>query len=203
ARLDGVVAQAFGALHCSSRPRSAIFQRAHSQARLTDWSHASSRLGSTSCSKIAVMVNKPLARARLITQGVAASLQIAADTGSPAHAQEIAAYFGASHGQDFPGAIAALAYRMGTATAVDAVRQAFEQGLLVRGYPMRGTVFVTAAEDLAWITELCSGGPARSAQTNRPRLGLDDAHIDQAAQVLHDIAVDDGTTRTELFASFE
>ena len=149
------------------------------------------------------MVNKPLARARLITQGVAAPLKIAADTGSPAQAQEIAAYFGASQGQDFPGAIAALAYRMGTATAVDAVRQAFEQGLLVRGYPMRGTVFVTAAEDLAWITELCSGGPARSAQTNRPRLGLDDAHIDQAAQVLHDIAVDDGTTRTELFAAFE
>src|SRR5699024_5486220 len=114
------------------------------------------------------MVNKPLARARLINQGVAGPLQIAADTGSPAHAQEIAAYFGASQGQDFPGAIAALAYRLGTATAVDAVRQAFEQGLLVRGYPMRGTVFVTAAEDLAWLLGLGSAGRPGPGRTNVP-----------------------------------
>lgn len=111
------------------------------------------------------MVNKPLARARLITQGVAAPLPIAADTGSPAHAQEIAAYFGASQGQDFPGAIAALAYRLGTATAVDAVRQAFEQGLLVRGYPMRGTVL--SPRQKTW-RGLLSCAPAGRRVPRRP-----------------------------------
>ena len=100
------------------------------------------------------MVNKPLARARLITQGVAAPLESRAPAGTPEHAQEIASYFAASQGQDFPGAISSLAYRMGTAGAVNAVREAFNTGLIVRGYPMRGTVFVTDAKDLAWITQL-------------------------------------------------
>ncbi|MDN6694786.1 MAG: winged helix DNA-binding domain-containing protein, partial [Corynebacterium casei] len=67
------------------------------------------------------MVNKPLARARLITQGVAAPLESRAPAGTPEHAQEIASYFAASQGQDFPGAISSLAYRMGTAGAVNAV----------------------------------------------------------------------------------
>ena len=149
------------------------------------------------------MVNKPLARARLITQGVAAPLDVASTSGTAEHVQDIAAHFGATQGQDLPGTISALAYRLGTAGAVDAVHQAFEQGLIVRGYPMRGTVFVTAAEDLAWITELCSGGPAKSAMTNRPRLGLEDKHVEQAADIHADIAVDGGCTRSELFDAFE
>lgn len=149
------------------------------------------------------MVNKPLARARLITQGVAAPLAVEAEQGTAAHAAEIAALFGATQGQDFPGVISSLAYRLGTPSAVETVFQAFEQGLLVRGYPMRGTVFLTAAEDLAWMTELCGKGPAKSAERNRPSLGLDNSHVDQAAQIIHDIAVDGGSTRAELFEAFE
>lgn len=149
------------------------------------------------------MVNKPLARARLITQGVAAPVPSNVPSGTPAHAQEIAARFGATQGQDFPGAISALAYRMGTAGAVDAVRAAFNQALLVRGYPMRGTVFVTSAEDLTWITQLCGVQPLKSMAKNRPRLGLEDAHVDQAAQIVHEIAGERGATRAQLFEAFE
>src|SRR5690625_5740767 len=78
------------------------------------------------------MVNKPLARARLITQGVVVPLESKAPAGTPEHAQEIAYYFTATQGQDFPGAISSLAYRMGTVGAVDAVREAFNQGFIVR-----------------------------------------------------------------------
>src|SRR5699024_11471619 len=105
--------------------------------------------------RIQHMVNKPLARDRLITQGVAVTLESNVPAGTPEHAQEIASYFAATQGQDFPGTISSLAYRMGTVGAVDAVREAFNQGSIVRGYPMRGTVFVTSSADLAWLTHLC------------------------------------------------
>ncbi|MGP5117704.1 winged helix DNA-binding domain-containing protein [Corynebacterium casei] len=155
------------------------------------------------------MVNKPLARARLITQGVAAPLESRAPAGTPEHAQEIASYFAASQGQDFPGAISSLAYRMGTAgavnavDAVNAVREAFNTGLIVRGYPMRGTVFVTAAKDLAWITQLCGVQNLKSMERNRPNLGLDNSHVDQAAEIVHETAGARGATRAELFKAFE
>ena len=116
------------------------------------------------------MVNKPLARARLITQGVAVPLESKAPAGTPEHAQEIASYFAATQGQDFPGAISSLAYRMGTGGAVDAVREAFNSGLIVRGYPMRGTVFVTSSADLAWITQLCGAQRLKAMEKNRARL---------------------------------
>ena len=149
------------------------------------------------------MVNKPLARARLVTQGVAAPLDVDVDAGTPEHAQAIAARFAATQGQDFPGAISSLAYRMGAPGAVDAVREAFNQGLIVRGYPMRGTVFVTSAHDLAWITQLCGVQNLKSMERNRPNLGLDNSHVDQAAEIVHEIAGARGATRAELFEAFE
>ncbi|MDN6132153.1 MAG: winged helix DNA-binding domain-containing protein, partial [Corynebacterium casei] len=115
----------------------------------------------------------------------------------------------ASQGQDFPGAISSLAYRMGTAgavnavDAVNAVREAFNTGLIVRGYPMRGTVFVTAAKDLAWITQLCGVQNLKSMERNRPNLGLDNSHVDQAAEIVHETAGARGATRAELFTAFE
>ncbi|MGP5004269.1 winged helix DNA-binding domain-containing protein [Corynebacterium casei] len=149
------------------------------------------------------MVNKPLARARVVTQGVAAPLDVGVEAGTPEHAQRIAARFAATQGQDFPGAISSLAYRMGTPGAVDAVREAFNKGLIVRGYPMRGTVFVTSAHDLAWITQLCGVQNLKSMERNRPNLGLDNSHVDQAAEIVHETAGSRGITRAELFEAFE
>src|SRR5699024_11294026 len=115
--------------------------------------------------------NKPHVRVSLLYQGVAVPLESNAPACTPDHAQEIASYFAATQGQDFPGAISSLAYRMGTVGAVDAVREAFNQGSIVRGYPMRGTVFVTSSADLAWITQLCSAQRLKAMEKNRPRLG--------------------------------
>lgn len=149
------------------------------------------------------MVNKPLARSRLVTQGVAAPLDLGANAGTPEHAQAIAARFAATQGQDFPGAISSLAYRMGTPGAVDAVRGAFNEGLIVRGYPMRGTVFITSAHDLAWITQLCGVQNLKSMERNRPNLGLDNSHVDRAEEIVHERAGSRGATRAELFEAFE
>lgn len=56
-------------------------------------------------------------------------------------------------GQHLPGVLAAPALRVAAGTRQQVI-EACNRGELVRGYPMRGTVFMTAASDLAWMTEL-------------------------------------------------
>lgn len=38
---------------------------------------------------------------------------------------------------------------------------------------------------------------------NRPRLGLNNSHVDQAAQIIHEVAGKHGATRAQLFEAFE
>ena len=115
-----------------------------------------------------------------------------------------ASAFGAHQGQDLAGVVASLALR--TSGAVDPVLDAFSTGRIVRGYPMRGTVFAVAAEDLSWMTQLCADGPIRAAVKRRPQLGLEDSHVSRAADVLVGLAHDrsapgrgTGVPRAELF----
>lgn len=91
-------------------------------------------------------------------------------------------------GQDLPGVLSSLALRSGgDAEAMDAVLTAFDTGRIVRGYPMRGTVFAVEAGTLAWLTELCSDGPYRAAVKRRPRLGIEGEHVRRAREVLERI----------------
>ncbi|MCW1806525.1 winged helix DNA-binding domain-containing protein, partial [Brachybacterium squillarum] len=99
--------------------------------------------------------------------------------------------------------------RTGTA-AVQAVLDAFDRGEIVRGYPMRGTVFVVAADSLAWVTELCAAGPLRAQVARRPALGLDQEQVDRARAVLEEVAgprsspgTGRGVPRAELLAAWE
>lgn len=118
-----------------------------------------------------------------------------------------ASAFGAHQGQDLAGVVASLALR--TSGTVEPVLEAFTTGRIVRGYPMRGTVFAVAAEDLAWMTQLCADGPIRAAVRRRPQLGLEDTHVSQAADVLINLAHDrsepgrgSGVPRAELFEAW-
>ncbi|MGM7669728.1 winged helix DNA-binding domain-containing protein [Microbacterium sp. A93] len=92
-----------------------------------------------------------------------------------------------TQGQDYPGSTISLALRSApggsgrstggtsrnTTGTTAAVRQAYDAGLIVRSWPMRGTLFVVASEDLGWILELT--GPKMLTATGRRReeLGLD------------------------------
>src|SRR5699024_9030094 len=76
---------------------------------------------------------------------------------------------------------------------LDPVLGAFDRGEIVRGYPMRGTVFAVAADTLAWLTQLCAAGPIRAATKRRPALGLEDAHVVRAEEVLEDVAAEHST----------
>ncbi len=76
-------------------------------------------------------------------------------------------------GQDLPGVLASAVLR--TPLGVDAVLADLDAGRLVRGYPMRGTVFLLPAADAAWITELCARPSVRAASARSHQLDLDEA----------------------------
>ncbi len=105
------------------------------------------------------MPDRPLARARLVAQGL-----VAAPWASPT---EAVAAFGLMQGQDLRGAMASAALRS-TGSFADVVDD-FTAGRLVRGYPMRATVFLAPATDLSWITELCAGPSLEEARRRRER----------------------------------
>src|SRR5699024_3377002 len=96
------------------------------------------------------MTRRHLAGTRILAQGLAGAPRF----GDPA---EAARAFGAHQGQDVAGVMASLALRTGG--DVGAVLAAFDRGEVVRGYPMRGTVFAVAADSLAWLTQLCAAAP--------------------------------------------
>lgn len=118
-------------------------------------------------------------------------------------------------GQDLPGVMASIALRLAPAPSgpgagetrhgIDRVIAAFDDGSLVRGYPMRGTVFAVAAEDLRWLTELCADGPTRAQVRRRGQLGLDQEQIDRARGILEATAdeLPRGLSRQALFARWD
>lgn len=125
------------------------------------------------------MTPRHLAGHRLVAQGLVGPPR----SEDPA---EIARAFAASQGQDLPGVLSSLVLRSGG--SIDPVLAAFDEGRIVRGYPMRGTVFAVAADTLAWLTELCVAGPLRAAIARRGRLGLDEAQVDRGREVLERVA---------------
>lgn len=115
---------------------------------------------------------------------------------------------GAHQGQDLPGVIASLALRT-TGDPAD-VTDAFTAGTVVRGYPMRGTVFAVAAADLRWMTELCAAPAIRAAIRRRAQLGLTDDDVERAGAVLLEAAephsvpgTGKGLPRAEAFRTWE
>lgn len=153
------------------------------------------------------MVDKPLVRARLVAQGMC---PVPGGRSAFASPEAVVAELGALQGQDLPGALSSVALRVmhagsgvGASVALEWTREAFARGRLVRGYPMRGTVFVTSAEDLWWMTELCAGPAVKQARKNSPRLGIDDEHFFVARDVLERLCVGrEGATRAQVFEAW-
>ena len=90
---------------------------------------------------------------------------------------------GAMQGQDLPGVLASATLR--TPLGADAVLADLDAGKLVRGYPMRGTVFLLPADDAAWITELCARPSVRAASARSHQLDLDAVQIERARATFH------------------
>ncbi len=142
------------------------------------------------------MPDPQLARTRLVAQGL-----VTRPYKKPTQAVEA---LGAMQGQDLPGVIASAALRTDAGNVNDVLEE-LRTGQLVRGYPMRGTVFLMAATDMLWMSELC-GIPALRASTNRRHhLGLDDDKVNRARERVMEVLSDapNGLSRAELLAHWE
>jgi len=105
--------------------------------------------------------------------------------------------------QDFSAALWAIGART-PGTTVDDVLAAFEDGSIVRSWPMRGTLHVVAAADLGWMMRL--GAPrVRSTIAARHRqLGLDSDTFSRSRALTESMLVGHRrATRDELMAAHE
>lgn len=106
---------------------------------------------------------------------------------------------GALQGQDYAGALSSVALRTRGPRA--AVESALDRGEIVRGWPMRGTLHLVAAEDLGWLTRLCAGRVGVAAGRRQAELGLDAADLLRAGELARDaLAGGRRLTRAELLA---
>lgn len=141
------------------------------------------------------MPDPALGRARLVAQGLV----------NPSRRRPTDAVmdFVAMQGQDLPGVMASAALRT-TGRAVADVIADLDAGLLVRGYPMRGTVFLMAAQDLLWVSQLCNAAMLRAAQRRRGHLELTDDIVERALGHALDVLEDQprGLSRADLFAAW-
>ncbi len=94
----------------------------------------------------------------------------------------------AAQAQDLPGAITSIALRTVGRSRAE-VRAALDAGVIVRTWPMRGTLHLVAAEDLPWMVALGGSRSIDRAARHRAALGLDDATI-RASGKLIDEALD-------------
>jgi hypothetical protein len=99
--------------------------------------------------------------------------------------------------QDYWSGLASVAVRTGG--GLDQAEAAFDAGLIVRSWPLRGTVHLLAAEDLTWLRELLAPRQLNAARLRAAREGLDAELLDKAASVATEaIAAGGPRSRTEL-----
>lgn len=110
----------------------------------------------------------------------------------------------ALQGQDFPGVLWSIGLRAPGSTRA-AVEEAFNRGELVRSSPMRGTLHVTAAEDLGWILSLTRERMISSMTSRHRQLEITTPDLEQVRGLALELLEQSGgrVTREELFAAFE
>lgn len=109
----------------------------------------------------------------------------------------------AMQAQDLQAALWAVGQRV-PGSRVDDVRRALDGGLIVRSWPMRGTLHLLAPEDLKWILDITAGRLLRSIAGRHRELGISAADVEAAAgAALRLVSGGTGASRAELFAAFE
>jgi hypothetical protein len=97
----------------------------------------------------------------------------------PGHqsAREVVEHLTAVQAQDHPGAGLAVALRTATRSR-EAVDDAFTAGQIVKSWPMRGTLHLVAAVDLAWLLALTAPRIVASQTARRAQLELHEADLE-------------------------
>ena len=114
-----------------------------------------------------------VARMRLLSQHLVDPLPTATD---------VVRHLTCVQGQDYPGSTTSIALRTAD-RSLAGVHAAYDAGEIVRSWPMRGTLFVVAAEDLGWMLSLTGEGTLRAAGRRREELGLIVSVLSRAEEV--------------------
>ncbi|WP_186764140.1 DNA glycosylase AlkZ-like family protein [Arthrobacter yangruifuii] len=104
----------------------------------------------------------------------------------------------ALQGQDLPAVLRAVAVRSRPGTTVQDVRDAFDSGELVRGWPMRGTLFATTPAHLAALLRFTAERTRAAAARRRTELGLDDAVLSRSRASLREALGERPLRRAEI-----
>jgi len=108
----------------------------------------------------------------------------------------------ALQGQDLAGVLRAIALRSAPGTSLDDVRAAFDAGHLVRGWPMRGTVFATTLRDLAALHVFTRHRMLAGCPKRHEFLGLSDAQLELARETSRVALAGGSLSRDELFTTW-
>ncbi|NYF09319.1 hypothetical protein HDC94_000475 [Leifsonia sp. AK011] len=109
----------------------------------------------------------------------------------------------ALQGQDLRAVVRAIAIRSAPGTTVADVIAAFDAGLLVRSWPMRGTLFATTPEHLALLLAHTGDRTQRSMVRRRTDLGLTDDVIERARGLLLEALAEHPLGRAEVMALWQ
>lgn len=163
-------------------------------ARGTGSAHRLETVG-PGCHGVPVTTAREVGLLRLVAQGLAGPR-----AATPAEAVRRLL---AVQGQDLPGALTSVALRT-AAPDRTAVLAALDRGEVVRSWPMRGTLHLTAAEDLPWMFDLLGSRALAGAAKRRQHLGITDDEAARACDAA-EAALAGGRrmTRAELLAAIE
>ncbi|MDN5654560.1 MAG: winged helix DNA-binding domain-containing protein, partial [Kocuria sp.] len=152
--------------------------------------------------------------ARLISQGLVGGRGDSSSTASLSSAAQVVEHLGCVQAQALGGALVSIALRLkpqGTGTDnskpgtdLNAGRAAIDSGEIVRTWTQRGTIHLTAANDVGWILGLTGQRTLKAAAKRREVFGIDDRMVDAAAVLAEEAIREHGPlTRQELLDAFE
>ena len=117
---------------------------------------------------------------------------------SERNAVDVAKHMLASQAQQRGSALVALDTRSENADAATAL----EKSLLIRSWTQRGTHQILAAEDVRWMTLLCSPRILAASAKRRSSLSLDSAAVQRARDALTTAAEKSPVSRTQAYEIF-
>jgi hypothetical protein len=120
-----------------------------------------------------------------------------------ATAGETVRWLTALQAQDYPGALAAVGLRTDGTDAAGGIEAALDDGVVVRSWPMRGTLHLVPAEDLGWMLALTSERLLAGAARRRAQLGIDGAMIATAGELAREAITGGSVSRDGLMAVWD
>lgn len=118
--------------------------------------------------------------------------------GSRLSPAEVVARAGAMQGQDQNAVLRAIAMRANPGTTVEDVRAAIDSGAIVRGWPMRGTLFAVTPDDLAGFTRVTGPRLQTSLRARRAYIGITETDFERARSVALEALAQRAHSRDEL-----